>query len=185
MAQPQKHPLRPLTDDERAQLEQIARAHSERADRVARAKALLAVADGLPFTVASQRAGRRSADALARLVVRFNERGIAAIDAGHGGGPPVAYGTAEKERILREFRRVPDREQDGTANWSLGTLQRALRKAADGLPTVSTFTVLAVLHEAGYTWQEDRSWCATGKVERKRKEGVVTVVDPEAGEKRG
>ena len=185
MAQPQKHPLRPLTDDEHAQLEQIARANSERADRVARAKALLAVAEGVRFTLAAQRSGRRSGDAVARLVVRFNKEGIAAVDPRHGGGPPVEYGGEEKERILREFRRPPDREKDGTATWSLGTLQRALRKALDGLPKVSTFTFLAVLHEAGYTWQEDRSWCETGTVQRKRKEGVVEVTDPEAAEKRG
>src|SRR5436853_2591605 len=29
--------------------------------------------------------------------------------------------------------------------------QRALRSAADGLPKVSTFTILSTLHEAGYS----------------------------------
>jgi hypothetical protein len=33
----------------------------------------------------------------------------------------------EQERILAEARRRPDREQDGTATWSLSTLQQALR----------------------------------------------------------
>ena len=32
------------------------------------------------------------------------------------------------ERILAEARRSPDREQDGTAVWSLLTLQRAMRR---------------------------------------------------------
>ena len=36
--------------------------------------------------------------------------------------------TRERERILAEARRSPDREQDGTAVWSLLTLQRAMRR---------------------------------------------------------
>ena len=84
-----------------------------------------------------------------------------------------------------EFARMPDREKDQTATWSLTTLQRALRGAADGLPTVSTYVIFQVLHQAGYTWQENRTWCDTGTVERKRKEGVVTVSDPLATEKGG
>jgi len=47
--------------------------------------------------------------------------------------PPRRYGGAEQERILAEARRTPDRVKDGTATWSLTTLQRALRQAADGL----------------------------------------------------
>jgi hypothetical protein len=182
--QRQKDPLRPLTAAERSALEQIARAGSERADRVARAKALLAVADGQRFTDAARSAGRRSGDAVAKLVSRFNGGGLAALVPRHAGGPPVVYDAATRERILREFRRAPDREQDRTATWSLTTLQRALRRAPDGLPTVSTWTILAALHDAGYTWQASRTWCRTGTVLRKRKAGVVEVTDPDATPKK-
>jgi len=185
MAQPQKHPLRDLTESERAELERVARSSSERAERVARAKQLLAVAAGARFTDAAQRAGRRSGDAVALLVQRFNAQGLAALDARHGGGPPVQYGAVERERILREFRRPPDRQADGTATWSLTTLQRALRRAPDGLPHVSTFTILAVLWEAGYTWQQARTWCPTGTARRQRRDGsVVTTTDPHAAPKK-
>src|SRR5919202_1435545 len=161
MAQRQKVPLRPLTAEERSALEQLARAGSERAERVARAKALLAVAAGAPFTTAARVAGRRSGVAVGHLVARFNPEGLAAVDPRHGGGPPVQYRAAERERILREFRRPPDRAGDGTATWSLTTLQRALRTAPDGLPGVSTFTIHRVLHDAGRSSQRDRSWCET------------------------
>jgi transposase len=185
MARRQTTPLRPLAPDERAQLEQIARASSDRADRVARAKVLLAVAAGAPFTVAARRVGRRSGVAVRQLVARFNAEGLAAVDPRHGGGPPRQYGAAEQERILREFRRRPDREQDGTATWSLNTLQRALRAAPDGLPAVSTSTLLYTLWEAGYTWQENRTWCPTGTARRKRKDGtVVEITDPQATPKK-
>ena len=118
-------------------------------------------------------------------MARFNRTGLAALDSHHGGGPPIQYGTTERERILREFRRPPDREQDGTATWSLTTLQRALQRAPDGLPKVSTWTILQTLWEAGYTWQQSRTWCPTGTARRKRKRGTVTVTDPDASPKRG
>ena len=185
MARPQKEPLRPLTAGERAALEQVARAPSDRADRVARARALLAVADGASFAAAARAAGRRAGDAVAALVARFNAEGLAALDPRHGGGPPVRYGPDQAARILREARRAPDRERDGTATWSLTTLQRALHTAPDGLPGVSTFTILRALREAGLSWQANRTWCETGVVRRKRKAGVVTVVDPATAAKRG
>jgi transposase len=179
-----KDPLRPLTDEERAVLTQISRAQSEPASHVARAKALLAVAAGQTYTAAALAAGRRAGDAVSHLVARFNREGLAAVAPRHGGGPPVVYGPAERERILTEFKRTPDRERDGTVTWTLKTLQRALRAAADGMPTVSTQTIWQVLHDAGWSCQKDRTWCETGQVERKRKAGVVKVLDPETPAKK-
>jgi transposase len=180
----QKDPLRTLTEEEREVLEQIARAGSEPASHVARAKSLLAVADGKSYVKAAQAAGRRSGKAVSQLVSRFNQEGLAAIEPRHGGGPQIVYGVAEQERILNEARRKPDREKDGTASWSLTTLQRALRNAPDGLPQVSTYTIWLTLHQANWSWQQDRTWCETGKVKRKRKAGVVEVIDPDATPKK-
>jgi transposase len=184
MARPQKDPLRPLTDDERDRLVRIARSHAEPAAHVARAKALLAVADGASYTDAAKAAGRRSNDAVSHLVSRFNREGVAAIEPRHGGGPPIVYAEAERERILREARRKPDIGTDGTASWSLSTLRRALRGASDGLPEVSTHTIWKTLKEAGFDLQRDRSWCETGVVQRKRGGEVVEVVDPDAEAKK-
>jgi hypothetical protein len=137
------------------------------------------VADGATYTAAAAVAGRRRGDGVAQLVARFNRLGLAALDRRDGGGPPVQYGPAARERILAEVRRPPDREQDGTATWSLTTLQRALRRAPDGLPQVSTATILATLHGAGFSFQESQTWCQTGAAQRKRKDGTVTTVtDP-------
>jgi len=141
---------------------------------------LLAVADGLNYQEAARAAGRRAGDAVAHLVARFKQEGLAALAARHGGGPPPTYGSAERERILREARRTPDRERDGTATWSLTTVQRALRQADHGLAQVSTYPIWLGLHEAGFTWQASQTWCETDKVKRKRKAGVVEVSDPDA-----
>ena len=177
-------PLRVLTKEDRASLETISRAQSQPASHVARAKALLAVADGCSFTAAAMAAGRRSGDAVGEVVARFNEVGVAAVEPGHGGGPQPTYGTVASERILAEFQRTPDREQDGTATWSLTTLQRAIRKAPDGFPAVSRATIARVLRDNGWSWQRSRSWCQTGIVLRKRKAGTVEVVDPDVGPKK-
>jgi hypothetical protein len=184
MTRRQKDPLRPLSAEEREVLERVSRAQSDPASHVARAKALLAVADGVSYTEAARAAGRRSGDAIAQLVSRFNQEGLAAIEPGHGGGPPIEYGGEERKRVVAEFERQPDREKDGTVTWSLNTLQRALRSAADGLPTVSTYTIWRVLHDAGWTCQADRTWCKTGNVMRKRKGEAVEVTDPEAEAKK-
>jgi transposase len=184
MTRCRKAPLRPLTEEEREILKQIARAHSEPASHVARAKALLAVAEGKTYDAAAQAAGRRSNDAVSQLVSRFNQEGLAALEPRHGGGPAIKYGAVEQARILAEVRRKPDLARDGTASWSLSTLQRSLRQAQDGLPEVSTYTIWMVLQANGFSWQQDGSWCETGKVLRKRKEGVVEVIDPDATPKK-
>ena len=184
MTRRQKDPLRPLTDEERTVLTQISRAQSEPASHVARAKALLAVASGQSYTAAARAAGRRSNDAVSQLVSRFNCEGWAAIEPRQGGGAQIIYGVEERKRVLAEFERQPDREKDGTATWSLSTLQRALHEASDGLPNVSSNTIWHVLRDAGWTWQKDRTWCKTGSVTRKRKGVVVEVTDPEAEAKK-
>ena len=150
------------------------------------AKVLLAVAGGHGYTQAARLAGRCSGGAAATLVARFNEEGPSAVRPRHGGGCPPRYGAAERERILAEARRPPDREQDGAAVWSLSLLQRALRR--NGLPSVSTATIWEVLHEAGLTWQKHRSWCDTGLAQRRRKQAgqtvVVAVADPDTEAKK-
>jgi len=184
MSRRKKDPLRDLTSEERIVLEQISRSYNEPAIQVARSKIILAVAEGQDYTQAAHTAGRKSGDAVSKLVSRFNQEGIAALVPRHSGGKQPTYTAVEKERILREARRTPDPEQDGAAVWSLSILQRALRQAADGLPKVSTYTIWLVLREAGWRWQQDRTWCETGQVKRKRKEGVVEVQDPDATPKK-
>lgn len=184
MTRRRKESLRTLTEEERRVLESIARARSEPASHVARAKILLAVAEGATYQAAALAAGCQSNDAVAQLVVRFNVEGLAAIAPRHGHGRAPLYTAVQRERVLQEARRIPDRERDGTATWSLSSLQRALHTAPDGLPNVSTYTIWVVLHEAGLTWQQSRTWCETGQVKRRRKSGVVTVNDPDAEAKK-
>jgi transposase len=184
MSRRKKDPLRPLTDTERRALTNLSRSRAAPAVQVARATMLLAVARGDDYQQAARAAGRRSGDAVAHLVARFNVEGLAALSPRQGGGQPRVYDHALRERILREARREPTPEADGTATWSLSTLKRSLRSAADGLPKVATSTIWQVLHEAGYSYQQSRTWCPTGTAFRKRKDGPVLVTDPDAESKK-
>jgi transposase len=184
MSRRKKDPLRPLTDDEGAALTQLSRSQAAPAAQVARAAMLLAVARGDDYQQAARAAGRRSGDAVSHLVARFNAEGLAALVPRHGGGRSPAYDRVARERILREVKRTPAPDADGTATWSLSTLRKAVRSAPDGLPRVSTYTLWRVLHEAGYSHQRTRTWCPTGTALRRRKAGAAVVTDPDADSKK-
>jgi len=160
------------------------RSGSERADVVARAREVLAVALGASYRAAAAGAQRRSAEAVSKLVSRFNREGLAALEPHGRGGPKAQYDAQARERILAEARRTPNPEHDATASWSLMTLRRALRRAPDGLPRVSTYTIGQVLHASGYRWLAARSWCETGRAVRKRRAGTVKVTDPDSEAKK-
>jgi hypothetical protein len=112
MSRRQKCRLRELTPEERAQLEQIGRAHTVPASHVARAKAWLAVtAAQHSDTAAARQAGRRSGDAVAMRVARFNPLRMGWQARGKA---PASLGTTPS---LGRFR-APDRTccADGRAD---------------------------------------------------------------------
>jgi transposase len=183
MATPQKEPLRGVTPAEQAALERLTRSSSERVDRVRRASALLAVAQGQGFAAAARQAGFGSGTTVAELVARFNRRGLAALSIAAGRGRKPTYDPAARARIVATAQRAPERKTDGTATWSLSTLERTLRREA--FPQLGATTVRRVLEDAGSSYQQTRTWCPTGTAERRRKSGVVRVTDPQTEEKRG
>ncbi len=183
MAPPQRAPLRPLTPGEGGTLTRLSKASSARVDGVRRATALLAVAQGQSFAQAARQAGLRSGGAVAALVGRFNQRGLAAVVIAAGRGRRPTYDGSARARIVATAQRPPERKADGTATWSLATLERTLRR--EGLPRVGATTIRRVLQDAGSSYQQTRTWCPTGTAQRQRKAGVVTVVDPDTEAKRG
>ena len=115
----QKDPLRALREDERSVLGHLSRSSREPAAVVARAKALVAVAGGASVHRGGT-GGRAPLWGCGRPAGRaLQSGGAGGPGAGHGGGQPARYTSAERERILAEARRPPERERDGTATWSL------------------------------------------------------------------
>jgi hypothetical protein len=105
-----------------------------------RAGALLANADGASYTAAAHLVGRGHNKTIPAWVSHFNREELATVRLRYSGGPRSRYSAQEQRRILAERARPPQREQDGSAAWSLSLLQKALRWALDGLPRVSRFT---------------------------------------------
>ncbi len=181
MGRPRKEELRELTEEEQQELKRVVKATSERIDAIKRAKALLAVAARATLTKASQEAGL-SREAVAQMVTRFNQRGLAVLEIAAGRGRTPTYRSEQQARILAEVQRPPDRDEDQTATWSLMTLRNALRKS--GLPQIAAETIRQVLLEAGYSYQQTRTWCRTGYALRKRTSGTVTTYDEQTLEKK-
>ncbi len=182
MAQPQKEPLRALSEQEQRELQRLVKASSERVDVMRRAKALLAVANRKPFTEAAHEAGLKSGKGVGQLVKRFNTHGLAVLLIAAGRGRKPTYTSEQHARILAEVQREPARAKDQTATWSLLLLRSALRKEA--LPHIAKETIRQVLQEAGYSYQRTRTWVRTGYALRVRKSGTVTVYDLETPEKK-
>lgn len=182
MPTPPREPLRPLRPAEQAVLQRIVNSSSARVDQVRRAAALLAVAQGEAVIHAARQAGLRSGTTVADLVARFNRQGLAAVHIAPGRGRKPTYTSEARARIVATAQRQPHRRTDGTATWSLITLQRSLRSS--GFAELGTSTIRRVLQDAGSSYQRTRTWCPTGTAQRKRKTGVVTVVDPDTEQKR-
>jgi hypothetical protein len=174
MSRSASEPLRAVTKEERKELQKVSRASSETRIRHQRAVALLAVSEGKSLSEAARLADWRGHDPVTKVTRRFNRLGLVALDDLPRPGPHRRYGGTEQARILQEANRPPDRKEDATGTWSLTLLQRALRQASDGLPKVSTFTIL---HTPGYTWQKNRTWCHTGRTLKKGKDGTVYQSD--------
>src|SRR3954454_10521581 len=102
MSRRRKDPLRTLSADERGELARLSRSRHAPAAQVARATALLAVADGRSYLTAARRAGRRDGDTVAAWGARFNREGLAAGGPAPGGrprrrlGPPAPPGGAPR-----------------------------------------------------------------------------------------
>jgi len=82
---------------------------------VRRAKAVLAVNAGEPFTVAAALSGFKSADSVSQLVERFNQQGLAALSIAAGRGCKPTYTSSQRQQILERLRSPPNREQDQSA----------------------------------------------------------------------
>src|SRR5690349_14191019 len=102
MSHPISQSLRPLADAERRELVRISHAPSERLSRSQRAVALLALEAGKTLTDVAKAAGWKAQKTVTRLIRRFQEQGLAALDDLPRSGRPRSYGPAERARIIQE-----------------------------------------------------------------------------------
>src|SRR3954467_15036145 len=91
MSRRRKDPLRTLSADERSELARLSRSRHAPAARVARATALLAVADGRSYLAGARRAGPRAGARVAAWAPLFKRGGLGGVVPPRGGGPPIRY----------------------------------------------------------------------------------------------
>jgi transposase len=178
MGRPPKNPLRHFKKGEKTELKRISRSHTENFERVARAKALLAVSQGYNYQEAAFLSGRRSDQAVSNLVLRFNQRGLDALNSLHGGGFKTIYGPKEKQQILD----LVSQQEAGLPHWSISLIQASLEKTPLG--RIGRQTIWRILRDEGYGFQKSRTWIKTGKVMRKRNGKLVEVEDVDKNAKK-
>jgi len=111
-----------LSPVERAELERRGRSQRVRADEARRARMMLMLADGLPYTAIEAALGCSSAT-VALWKQRFVEGGLAGLGARHHGTRPTVLTPALDARILAWTRRPPP---NGATHWSTRLLARKL-----------------------------------------------------------
>ena len=103
MSRSAAEPLRPLTKEERKELQRVSRAASESRIPHQRAVAVLAVAEGKRLSEAARLVGWKSHDPVTKVTRRFNRLGLGALDDLPRRGAQRTYGPAAPARI-REMR---------------------------------------------------------------------------------
>jgi len=122
---------------------------------------VLAVAAGRSFAQAAVQAGLRSPSTVAHLVERFHLRGLAALTIAAGRGRKPTYDGTARVQIVATAQQPPARRQDGTATWSLLTLERCAAPAG-AFPAWAPPPSAACSKDAGSSYQRTRTWCPTG-----------------------
>src|SRR5919108_2124673 len=111
-----------LKPEERAELERRARSQRARADEARRARMMLMLADGMPYTAIEAALGCSSAT-VALWKQRFEHGGLAGLGARHQGTRPTVLTPELEARILAWTRRKPP---TGATQWSTRLLAAKL-----------------------------------------------------------
>jgi transposase len=111
-----------LTDEQRIELTRLAQARTLPASDVFRARLILALASGRTYSqiMASL---QTTAPTISRWKLRFEEHGMAGLDARHKGSQPRVANAAVQARIARKTQQKPP---DGSTHWSCRKMAEAL-----------------------------------------------------------
>src|ERR1700758_4142630 len=103
-----------LTSNQRLELSSIAHSRSLPAGYVFRARLILMLAEGAPYSTIKRQLGT-TAPTISRWKVRFLHSGMDGLDTRHPGQSATVVTPAVRARILSATRRRP---KDGSTHWS-------------------------------------------------------------------
>src|SRR6201997_140559 len=118
-----------LTSNQRIELSSIAQSRSLPAGYVFRARLILMLAEGAPYSTIKRQL-RTTAPTISRWKMRFLRTGIDGLDTRHPGQSATVVTPALRARILSATRRRP---KDGSTHWSCRKLAAALGVSKDAV----------------------------------------------------
>ena len=171
---PKRTRLRALTTDERAEIQRLAASRKESIRLVQRARIIAAMAEDpeLTATEAGFRAGFRSNVIGSKWVQRFNDEGLAGLEARPRPGRKPTHSQKVRSKLISLALQKPRSLGYPFELWTLQRLQRAF-KERQGVH-LSDSTIWTWMDEEGFKWKRQQSWFHE-----------VAKHDPEFVEKRG
>lgn len=110
-----------LTNEQRDELTRWSQSRSLAAGDVFRARLILALAAGKSYSEIERELGT-SRPTIARWKARFEQRGIAGLEAQHKGSQPRTATAAVQAKVLRRTVKAPE---DGSTHWSCRKMAEA------------------------------------------------------------
>lgn len=166
---PKRVELRPVTEEERTELERLSRSRKAEQRLVERARMIRLLAEGRkPTEVAAE--VQRSVPMVYRWLHRFNEQGLAGLSDRRRTGRPQTYSEVERGRLIATARTHPQKLGLAFGHWTLDRLVAYVNEQLS-LP-ISRSQLGEVLQAEGLKWYQEKTY-------------FTESPDPQFAEKRG
>lgn len=159
--------VRPITQEEQAELERLRRSRSGGAALARRAAIILRSAHGEKVPAIAKGVGLCQATVRTRIR-RFTEEGQEGLRDRAGSGRPPVYSEVERGRVIQLALTLPKELGKPFCHWTLDLLQEALEQEGCAM---RRGRIRQVLRAERVKWQKQRTW--------------FTSPDPEFAVKRG
>lgn len=150
-----KRDVRPLSQAEQEQLEQLSRSQTAAYRQVRRAKMLLLAAGGKRIKEIAQRVNCDT-ETVRRQVKRFNECGLASLEDKRRPGRTPQYSEVERGQMVALARTHPQQVGQAFGRWTLSRLTEYLNQQA-GI-AISRAQLGRVLAAEGLGWYQEKTY---------------------------
>jgi len=161
--------LRPLSVEEQAEIERLARSRKGEARLADRAKVIVMASQGCGTSEIARRMGWTRPPVLA-WIKRFNAQGVAGLKDAPRQGRPATYSVAEVSEVVATALSSPEQLGLPFASWTLDRLEIYLNEQK-GI-AIKRSRIDELLIEEGLRWRHHETWFGDR-------------VDPEFAQKRG
>lgn len=152
---PRLNPLRSLSDEERQELEGIARSRTEAIRRVERARIILALANGEKARAVAQQLKVCQASVHYRRK-RFNEAGLAGLEDLPRSGRPETYNETQRGQMVLTAKTNPEQLGMSFGHWTLDRLVEYVNERFQ--IAISRSQLADVLKQEGLKWYQEKTY---------------------------